>query len=91
MHWPVSVHHPAVVHAAQSVLLGDAVGEVDAPVRAEALDEAERAGLVLVEDEVHAEDADGLGGALHELAGSGDGVPVAPHELAHGGARADLG
>ena len=49
------VHHPAVVHATEAVLLGDAVGEVDAPVGAEAFDEAEGSGPVAVEDEVLAE------------------------------------
>ena len=85
------VHHPSVVHAAQAMLFGDAVGKVDAAVGAEALDESERAGPVLVEDEVLAEDADGLRWALHQFAGGGDGVPVAAHEFAHGRARAHLG
>ena len=83
------VHHPAVVHAAEAVLLRDAVGEVDAAVRAEPLDEADRAGLVPVEDEVLAEDAHRLRGTFVELADGGDGVPVAAHQLAHGRARAD--
>ena len=77
------VHHPAVVHAAQAVLLGDAVGEVDAAMGAEAFDEAQRAGLVFVEDEVLTEDADSLRGAVIEFGGSGDGVPVAAVQLAH--------
>ena len=85
------VHHPAVVHAAEPVLLGNAVGEVDAAVRAEAVDEPERAGLVAVEHEVFTEDAEGFGGALVEFGGDGDGVPVASHQFAHGGPGADLG
>ena len=84
------VHHPAVVHAAQAVLLGYAVGEVDAAVGAEALDEAERAGPVLVEDEVLAEEAHRLGGALVEFRRRGEGVPVAAHQFAHRRAGADL-
>ncbi len=88
---PGLVHHPAVVHAAEAVLLRDAVGEVDAAVRAEPIDEAERAGLVLVKDEVLAKEADGLGGPLIEFGGGSDGVPVAAHEFAHGRALADLG
>ena len=85
------VHHPAVVHAAQSVLLRYAVGEVDAAVGAEAVDESERAGLVAVQHEVLAEEPHGLRGLLHQLAGRGDGVPVASHQLAHRRAGADLG
>ena len=85
------VHHPAVVHAAQAVLLRYAVGEVDAAVRARALDEPERAGLVLVEDEVLSEETHRLRGALVEFGGCGDGMPVAAHQFAHRRASADLG
>ena len=84
------VHHPAVVHAAEAVLLGDAVGEVDAAVGAEAVDETHRAGLVAVEDEVFAEESHRLGGALDQFGAGGDGVPVAPHEFAHRSSGADL-
>ena len=67
------VHHPAVVHAPQAVRLRDAVGEIDPSVRAVAVDEPDGAGSVLVEDEVLAEESDGLGGALVELGGRCDG------------------
>ena len=72
-----------MVHAAEAVLLGDAVGEVDAPVGTETVEQAVGPGAVAVEDEVLAEEPDGLGRALVELGGSGDGMPVAAHELAH--------
>jgi hypothetical protein len=49
------VEHPAVVHATDAVLFGDAVGEVHAAMRAESVDEAVGAGAVLVEDEILAE------------------------------------
>ena len=84
------VHHPAVVHATEAVLLGDAVGEVDAPVGAETFDEAEGSGPVAVEDEVLAEQPDGFRGAVVEFGGGGDRVPVAAHQLAHRRSGADL-
>ena len=83
------VVEPAVIHAAQAVLLGDAVGEVDTPVSAKAVYETERPRAVLVEDEVLAEQPHQLGGPFTELRGGGNGVPVAAHQLAHGGAFAD--
>ena len=72
------------------MLLRDAVGKVDAAVRAEAFDEAQRAGLVAVEHEVLAEEAHRLGGALVEFGRGGEGVPVAAHEIAHRRSLADL-
>ena len=78
------VHHPAVVHAAQAVLLRYAVGEVDATVGAEAVDESERAGPIAVEDEVLAEDADGPGRPGVELRRDSHRLPVPAHQLAHG-------
>ena len=84
------VHHPAVIHAAQAVLLRYAVGEVDAAMRAGALDESERTGLVAVEDEVLAEDANRLGGAFVEFTRGRNRVPVAAHQIAHRRTGADL-
>jgi hypothetical protein len=49
------VEHPAVVHAAQAVVLGDAVGEVDAAVGAEFFDEAQGARAIPVQDKVFTE------------------------------------
>ena len=77
------VHHPAVVHAAQAVLLRYAIGEIDATVRAGALDEPQCAGLVLIEHQVLAEDAHRLGRLVVHLRGGGDGVPVPPEQFAH--------
>ena len=84
------VHHPAVVHAAQTMLLRYAVGEIDAAMRAGALDESERTGLVAIEHQVLAHESHGLGGAFVELGGSGDGMPVAAHQIAHRRTGADL-
>ena len=84
------VHHPAVVHAAQAMLLRYAVGEIDPAMRAGAFDESERAGLVAVEDEVLPEQAHSLGGALVELGGRGEGMPVTTHQFAHRRASPDL-
>ena len=56
------VHHPAVIHATQAVLLRYAVGKIDAAMGTGALDESERAGLVTIEDEVFAEQAHRLVG-----------------------------
>ena len=47
--------------------------------------------LSLVEDEVLSEETHRLRGALVELGGCGDGMPVAAHQFAHGRASADLG
>ena len=81
------VHHPAVIHAAQAVLLRYAVREIDAAMRAGALNETERPGLVLVEHQVLAEQAHRLGGlVLHLLVRCHD-MPVAAHQLSAGCAR----
>ena len=81
---------PAMVHATQAMLFGDAVREVDAAMRAQPRDEPERPRPVAVEDEVFAEQAHGLRRPVVELSGGGDGVPVAAHQLAHRRAGADL-
>ena len=78
------VEYPAVVGAADAVLLGDAVGEVGLAVRARGFDEADSAAGIAVEDEVLAQQAHFLRGVVGvELDAGGDGVPVAPHKLAH--------
>ena len=78
------VVRPAVVGAAQAVLLRDAPLEVDAAMRASLRQEAERAGTVAVESERLAEQLHGLHRVLAQQAGCADGVPVAPEQLAHG-------
>ena len=53
-------------------------------------EEADAPGLVLEQDEVLTEHADGLGWAVvREVGGDGDGVPVAPEQFARGCAGAD--
>jgi hypothetical protein len=48
------------------------------------------AGLVPVEDEILAQQAHGLGRLVVQLGYGGDGHPVAPKQLPHRGASADL-
>ena len=59
-------------------------------MRAGALDESESTGLVAVEDEVLAEDANRLRRALVEFTRGRNRVPVAAHQTAHGRTGADL-
>ena len=85
------VELPAVVLAAEAVLFHYAVGQVDPPVGAPAVDEAKPAGAVAVEHQVftqqpHLFRAEGAG---LQLCGARDGVPVVAHERAHGRAGAD--
>ena len=80
---PLGVEHPPMIHAAQPVLLRDAVRQVDTTVGAVPFDQAVLAGAVAVENEVFAEDADGLRGPGIQLGSDGDGLPVAAHQLAH--------
>ena len=71
---------------------GDAVGEIGLAVRARRLNEAKLSLGVAVEHEVLAEEAHLLGGIVGvDLGAGGDGVPVAPEELAHRRAGANLG
>ena len=84
------VEEPAVVGAAETVLFGDAVEEVDAAVGAGLLDEAQVAAAVLEQDQVLAEDAHGLGGGVVHLHTAGDRMPVAAEECAHIRAGADV-
>ena len=80
----VHVEHPAVVGAANPFLLRDAVGEVRLAVRAGGFDEAELACGAPEQHEVFAEDAHlARRGVLVQLLAAGDGVPVAPHQIAH--------
>ena len=66
------VHQPAVIVAADAGLLDEAVGEVGAPVRTMAVEQAEPAAQILVEHEVLAEQADGLDRIAVELARAAD-------------------
>ena len=86
------VEPPAVIVAAQAALLDDAVGEIGATMRAMPVEQAERAGEVLVQDQVFAQQPHRLDAVgLVEFAGAGDRHPVAAHQLAHRRARPSLG
>src|SRR5262249_33501458 len=85
------IPEPAVVVAAEPAVLDPAVGEIGAPVRAGTIDEAVVPGAILVEDEILAHEAYGLGGPVVQLRDGGDRHPVPPQKLTHGGARADFG
>ena len=86
------VEYPAVVGAADAVLLRYAVGEVGLAVAQRWFDEAERALSVAVKDEVFAEEAHLFRWVVGvEFDTGGDGVPVAAHQFAHRRTWADAG
>ena len=72
-----------MVVAAQSAVLGYAIAEIGAPVWTVAVEQAIAAARVLVEHEILAHEAHGQRGLFVELSDGGDGLPVAPQELAH--------
>src|SRR5581483_7763115 len=76
--------------APQAALFHPAIGEVRPAVRAVTVNQAIRAALVLVEDEILAHQPDGLGWIFVELAGRGYGHPGATQQVAHGGSGRGL-
>jgi hypothetical protein len=89
----VHVVLPAVVRAADAVLLVAAEVERHATVRAELVDEAQLPGGVAEGDHAlaHALDAHGRAVVFRQLPRQQDGQPVAAEELAHGRARPGAG
>src|SRR4029450_13114299 len=81
----------AVVREAQTQICNRAIRKIRTPMRTVAVDQTVISRPVLVEDEVLAEEAHGLGGAIVQLGDGGDRHPVAPEELAHGRTGADFG
>ena len=81
-----------MVGAADAVLFGDAVREVRLAVGAGGLDAPELAAGRTEQDEVLAQETNLLGRVVFvQLDAGGDGVPVAPHDLAHRRSGPDLG
>src|SRR5581483_1085210 len=78
------VEEPAVIRAAEAVLLGDAEHHASAAVGAAVADETELPLAVAIEHEILAEQTNGTGPVFLELCARGDGVPVAPEQGAHG-------
>src|SRR6185312_2570280 len=75
---------PAVIVAAQAALLDEAIGHVGAAMAAMPVDEAPGAGKIAIQRKVFAHEPHRLDPCgLVELAGAGDGLPIAPHQLAH--------
>ena len=74
-----------MVGTAEAVLLGDGEDHPAAAVGAMVVHEAERAPAVAIKDEALAEDGHRLGAVLSEVGADGDGVPVAPQQLASRG------
>ena len=85
------VIQPAVVRAAEPVLLGDAKEQVHPAMGARGVDEPQLATRVTVEDEILAQEANRFGRVLLQLCQPGDGLPVAAHQLAHRGSGTNLG
>ena len=83
------VDEPAVIAAADAVVLDPAVGHVGAAVRTVPVDQAVTAAQILVENEIFAQKADGFDRIGVEFAGAGDGLPIAAQQLAHGRAGSD--
>ena len=92
-HWPVDVEQPAVEGAAQSAVLQPPVGEIGAAVRAGALDQAVAALAVAEQHQVLAQQLHRLDRAVGagEFVDQRHRLPVAAHQAAAGGARADAG
>ncbi len=81
-----------MIEAAQAAILDAAEGEIGATVRAMAAEQADLAGLVAEQHQILAHDADRhRRAAFGQLDAAGDGLPIAPQQLAAGGARPGLG
>src|SRR5215204_562952 len=75
---------PAVVSAADTLFLREAVEHVHAAMLALLLDQSNRPRSVAIEHQVLAQNADTLGGVLVQLTARGDWMPVATHKVAAG-------
>src|SRR5207245_7847816 len=82
---------PAVVVTAQAAVFGETVAQVSPPVSAVTVEEAVRAALVLVEDEVLAPQPHGLRPTIVQLRHGCERHPVTTKQLAHTGPSADFG
>jgi hypothetical protein len=84
---------PAVVHTAQTVLLVARPVEGGAPVGADLCEETDFTRGVAEEDEILVEQLDAVRFVVRllEVSREVDRHPVLPHEVAHGGAGADVG
>ena len=89
----VPVIFPAVVEAAQPVFLDAAVVEARPAMAAVLGDQPRLARRVAKEHQILAQDAYRLCAerVFRQLGGRRDRLPVTAHQLAHGGARSDLG
>ena len=87
---PVGRELPAVIAAANTVVFDSAVVKRGAAVHAARVHEAGTAAAVTEQDQVFAEHAH-LARRRAGVGGEADRVPVATQQLAHRGARADLG
>src|SRR5262249_7792008 len=85
------IPEPAVVVATEPAVLDPAVRKIRAAVWAMAIDQAVVSGAILVEDEILAQGAPGLGGLVAHPRDARDRHPVPPQQLTHRGARADFG
>jgi hypothetical protein len=83
------VEEPAVIAAADAARLHPAVVQAGAAMRAAGDDEPGASFTVTEQHEVFAEDADGLR-RCRGIGDEADGMPVAPHQFAHGRARAHV-
>ncbi len=86
-----AVEFPTVIRAADTVGLRNSVEERCAAMRTRFLNQPKPAAAVFEEDERFAEQAHGLRPAVLHLRGRGDRLPIAPHQRAHRGTRADAG
>ena len=86
----LGVEEPSVIATADPARLHLAVVERGAAVRTARVDEPGPPRAVAEEDEVLAQYAHGAR-RVAGVGGEPDGMPVAPHQLAHGCAGADLG
>src|SRR5262249_10919266 len=87
----LAVELPAMVHAAQPLLLVAAEEERGSAMRAGVLDESELPGGCPETDQVLAEEPDAHGGTVRsrKLVGGESGDPVLTHEIAHGRSASD--
>ena len=87
----LQVERPAVIGAAQAAILGNAVFERHAAMRASVVDEAVFPLLGAEQGQVFAEEAHLLHGLFGQLALGTDHLPIATQQMAHRRVRADLG
>src|SRR3954464_14798969 len=85
------VVEPAVIGAAQPLILGNAAFEIDAAMGAALADQAETALAVAIKRQRLAEDAHRLDGVRLQLPAGRDRMPVAAHQRPHPAFRSDAG